>query len=93
MKKKRALAASRIPDDYSIESHHRGIYTIRDPGLEPNSVIFHTGTDHEQVEMLKITKDAFYVRGVKVEQDAKEAKLVYDAFHEWMVWAAISRKY
>ena len=93
MKKKRALAASRIPDDYSIESEYQGLYTIRDPGLQPNSIVFHTGADNEPSEMLRITKDAFYVRGVKVEQDEREAKRVYDAFHEWMVWSALTRKY
>lgn len=41
-------------------------------------------------EMLRITPDGFYVRGVRVEADAKEAKLVYDTFKQWLVWATLS---
>jgi hypothetical protein len=43
--------------------------------------------------MLKITKTGFYVRGVKVEQDDREAETVYNAFCEWMVWTAMTRSY
>lgn len=89
MKKKRALAASRIPDDYAIESVPGG-YTIRDPSQEPNSIILQVG---ESDEMLRITKEGFWVRGVKVEQDDKEAQIVYNAFREWMVWSAMTRSY
>lgn len=91
MKKKRALAASRMPDSYDIEKKQGG-YVIRDPAQTPSSIVFHSGTD-ESSEMLRITREGFYVRGIKVEQDEKEAQRVYDAFHEWMVWSAISRQY
>jgi len=53
-----------------------------------NTVIFNAGTDDE---MLKITPDGFYVRGVKVEQGPEEAEAVYKAFKEFMTWAIISR--
>lgn len=43
-------------------------------------------------EMLKVSKDAFYVRGVKVTQDDQEAETVYNAFRAWMVWAELNRK-
>ena len=89
MKKKRALAASRIPDDYVIESNHTG-YVIRDPSQEPNSIVLNVGPNEE---MVKISKDGFWVRGVKVAQDDREAEIVYNAFKEWMVWSAISRSY
>ena len=89
MKKKRALAASRIPDDYAVESVNNS-YIIRDSGLEPNSIILNVG---ESDEMLRITKTGFYVRGVKVEQDDKEAEVVYNAFKEWMVYSALTRRY
>jgi hypothetical protein len=38
--------------------------------------------DHpkEKGEMLKISPDGFWVRGVKVEQGPEEAKEVYEAF-------------
>jgi len=41
-------------------------------------------------EMLRVTKDGFYVRGVKVEADAKEAKAVYEAFKSWMTYAILN---
>ena len=89
MKKKRALAASRIPDDYAIESTIGG-YVIRDPNTEPNSIVLHVGNNEE---MLKISKTGFYVRGIPVKQDDKEAEIVYNAFKEWMVYSALTRNY
>lgn len=89
MKKKRALSASRIPDDYVIESNPSG-YVIRDASQEPNSIVLQVGADEE---MLRVSKTGFYVRGVKVEQDQREAETVYNAFKEWMVYSALVRRY
>ena len=44
-------------------------------------------------EMLKITRDGFYVRGVRVPQDEREAQVVYDAFLQWMSHMALTRNY
>jgi len=44
-------------------------------------------------EMLRVAKDGFYVRGVKVPQDEKEAEAVYKTFHQWLTWAALTRNY
>jgi hypothetical protein len=52
-----------------------------------NNIIFHTG----QSEMLKVTEDSFYVRGVKVEADEKEAAAVYKAFKAFLVHHALTR--
>jgi hypothetical protein len=41
-------------------------------------------------EMLRIAQDGFYVRGIKVEADAKEAKAVYEAFKQWMTYAILN---
>ena len=41
-------------------------------------------------EMLRVAKDGFYVRGVKVEADEKEAKAVYEAFKQWMTYAILN---
>lgn len=38
----------------------------------------------QSVEMLRITRDGFFVRGVKVEQGEGEAQAVYEAFMTWM---------
>ena len=46
-----------------------------------------------QSEMLRIAKDGFYIRGVKIEQDEKEAEKVYNAFHQWLTWATLNRTY
>ena len=41
-------------------------------------------------EMLRVAKDGFYVRGVKVEADEKEAEAVYKAFKQWMTYAILN---
>lgn len=91
MKKKRALAASRIPDDYDTQQGDGG-YVIRDPAQQPSNIVFHSGST-EPSEMLRITPDGFWVRGVKIEQDEREAEIVYNAFREWMTYSALTRNY
>lgn len=44
------------------------------------------------VAMLGISKDGFFVRGVKVPVDDKEALAVYNAFSEWLNWQILNRK-
>lgn len=53
----------------------------------PNTITLNAGAD----EMLRITPEGFYVRGVLVEQDEKEAQKVYQAFRSWMTWANLTR--
>jgi len=43
-------------------------------------------------EMLRIAEDGFYVRGVKVTQDDKEAEIVYNAFKQFLTWAELNRR-
>ncbi len=43
-------------------------------------------------EMLRVARDGFYVRGVKVTQDDKEAETVYNAFKQFLVWAELNRR-
>jgi len=57
---------------------------------EPAAIAFNAGSDQE---MLKISKDGFYVRGVKIEQDEKEAETVYKAFKRWMVEIELRRSW
>lgn len=52
-----------------------------------SNIVLHAGP----AEMLKITENAFYVRGVAVEQGPGEAAAVYAAFKQWMVWASLTR--
>jgi hypothetical protein len=59
---------------------------------EPNpdaSIVMHVGNNDE---MLRVTRDGFWVRGVKVAQDDKEAEVVYNAFKQWMAWAALTQR-
>jgi hypothetical protein len=42
--------------------------------------------------MLKVGPDGFWVRGVKVEQDDKEAETVYNAFKQFLVWSELNRR-
>jgi hypothetical protein len=78
MKKKRALAASRDPE-YEVQS-----------SLPKNSIIFNTGNSDE---MLRVAKDGFYVRGVRVPVDDREAETVYNAFKEFLVYHNLARSY
>ena len=70
-------------------------YTI---SLSDGDWIFPQEPKHDDIvltgggeEMLRVDKDGFYVRGVKVKADAKEAEQVYKAFKEWLTWANLSR--
>ena len=42
-------------------------------------------------EMLRVAQDGFYVRGLKVPVDDKEAATVYNAFKEFLVWSRLHR--
>ena len=87
MIKKRALSASRDP------SFPGTVVALRGNEPEEGNIVFYSGTDLDSSEMLKITRTGFYVRGIKVDQDDKEAEIVYNAFKEWMVYSALTRKY
>ena len=52
-----------------------------------NNIVFHSGPD----EMLRIAEDGFYVRGIRLEQDDKEIKEVYNCFKEWLTWSTLNR--
>ena len=43
--------------------------------------------------MLRVTPEGFWVRGVQVEQDDREAEAVYNAFKSWMTWAQLNKDY
>lgn len=60
----------------------------QEPKTESN-ITFSTGTNGS--EMLRVAEDGFYVRGVKVPVDDKEAATVYRVFREWLTWAQLTR--
>jgi len=61
-----------------------GPYTFRDP--EPKGISLNAGGE----EMIRCNIDGFWVRGVKVAQDDKEAEAVYNAFKQWLTWASLN---
>ena len=78
---------------------------MRDPyyGAVPpelNNIVFHTPKQDASIvmhmgdgdEMLRVTSDGFWVRGVRVKQDGNEAEIVYNAFKQWMAWAALTQR-
>jgi hypothetical protein len=56
--------------------------------VEQNNITCYAGG----TEMLKVAEDGFYVRGMKVPVDDKEAETVYNAFKEFLVWSRLSRE-
>jgi len=56
---------------------------------QDSTITFTGGSD----EMLRISKDGFYIRGKRVPQDDKEAELVYNTFHKWLTWATLNRDF
>ena len=61
-------------------------YKFHEP--EPTAITFNTGVD----EMIRVDKDGFYIRGVRVPADAQEAETVYNAFKQWLVWANLQQQ-
>ena len=41
--------------------------------------------------ILEVKEDGFYVRGVRLEQDEKEAREDYESFKAWLAWAQLNR--
>ena len=81
----RNMRAAEATGDYVYAPN--GPYTIRDP--EQNGISLNSGGE----EMIRCTKEGFWVRGVKVEQDEREAESVYDAFKQWLTWAQLEKDY
>ena len=55
-----------------------------------NQIVFRM--DDQSEEMLRIAQDGFYVRGVRVPVDDKEAETVYNSFQQWLAWAQLQRQ-
>ena len=70
--------------DYEWKDFKDWIYS--DPNTHDNISLTGGGE-----EMLRVEKDGFYVRGVRVEADAKEAEQVYKAFKQWLTWASLTQ--
>ncbi len=64
-------------------------YRLREE--QPNAIAFHTGGIHSE-EMIRVDRDGFYVRGVRVPADEREAETVYNAFKQWLAWANLQQQ-
>ena len=69
-------------------SEHNVKYELREPNPDA-AITMHAGNFDE---MIKVTKEGFYVRGVRVSADDKEAETVYNAFKQWLVWAQLQQQ-
>ena len=56
--------------------------------LPENSIVLNTG----ETEMLRVARDGFYVRGVKIEQDDNESEKVYNCFKQWLEWSMLNKE-
>ena len=72
-------------DWYAIQSRPRHAEVIQ----PTNTITCMAGG----AEMLKVSPEGFWVRGVKVDQDDNEATTVYNAFKAWMIWAQLNKDY
>jgi hypothetical protein len=87
------MSSTAYDDQWSVEPLPNGDFKVvyaNNWEDEQNTVRFFAGSPN--TEMLKISPKGFWVRGVKVEQDDKEAERVYNAFKQWMVWCEMNRR-
>ena len=51
------------------------------------NIVFKSG----QTEMLRVSPEGFYIRGVKVEQGPNEAQAIYNAIKQIITWDTLQR--
>ena len=83
------MATNTEPAWYQNMAEANAIGTYQFHNEQPTAITMLAGS----AEMLKVGPDGFWVRGVKVEQDADEALKVYEGFKAWMTWAQLTRDY
>ena len=93
-----SVCSMKTQHDYWQEDHDRTIKEMKkysawqvssNTELPMNNITCFAGGQ----EMLRVSPEGFWVRGVKVEQDDTEALSVYNAFKAWMSWAQLNRDY
>jgi hypothetical protein len=76
-----------LPPRFKTHTHSPDpVLTVSGPE-QPNAVTFFSAG----VETLRISDKGFYVCGIKVKQDDKEAAIVYNSFKEWLAWQQLTR--
>ena len=79
---------SREYDEYDEYCKSDINYELHKPNPDAGISMHAQGGD----EMLKVTRDGFYVRGKKVPADEREAETVYNAFKQWLAWANLQQQ-
>lgn len=64
-------------------------FEIHDVNAKPSNLVMLVN----ETEWIKITEEGFWVRGEKVEQGPEEARIVYDAFREFLMWSNLTKSY
>lgn len=77
------------PDTFTIFISNEETVTMRDTSKN-NSITFLLSG---QQEMLRISPEGFWVRGVQIEQDEQEAARVYEAFSAFLHGVTFEREY
>ena len=80
---------------YAIDSSYTDANLINQGTIQlhaPNEDAAISLYAHNADEMIRVTKEGFYVRGVRVPADAQEAETVYLAFKQWMTWATLQQR-
>ena len=76
-------------DECAKDTYYNNVeYTLREE--QSSAIAFHTGGINSE-EMIRVDRDGFYVRGVRVPVDDREAETVYLAFKQWLAWANLQR--
>lgn len=70
-----------VKESIGRETIHGAAFSLPERDLRPRSCVFFAG---DNIEMLRIAPDGFYVRGQKLDQDESEARAVYKAIVEWL---------
>ncbi len=85
LQKKEKMATFDYRDTHQYEIENATISVS--PQAQNNISCWAGGT-----EVLRVAQDGFYVRGVRVPADDKEAETVYNAFKQFLVWAELNRR-
>jgi hypothetical protein len=80
------MSSTAFDDQWSVEPLPNGDFKVVYP--EQNNLTMIAGG----TEMIRVAPDGFYVRGVKVPADDREAERVYNAFKQFLTWAELNRR-
>lgn len=61
---------------------------ILDNQAPPNNIVLNISNS---TEMLRVSPEGFWIRGVKVEQGPNEAEAVYNAIKQMIMWDTLKR--